>query len=211
MKESVRIALLLVLFSFLASCSVDGSEELSTSGIGDLPSAQCHLFGRALHEYAEVCSQDSEMLSSISDYVYARDLRSVDSIPGVDVSKLEAYLSDLVELSDGFLEAFGIKDVREYSAGDKLVLCTLLYADYMDQHTPTSRLRGGGITDNHYVDCALSALGIREITQLATDGVGAFVKRYGAKALLKSVAKVAGKSLSWVGWGLAAYDFVTCL
>lgn len=78
---------------------------------------------------------------------------------------------------------------------------------------------GGVYTDNLYIDCALDALSLGGAIQGGAyilesgfqKGVERYIKENGAKAALQMVGKTIGRSLSYVGWAMAAYDFITCI
>lgn len=58
-----------------------------------------------------------------------------------------------------------------------------------------------------FYDCALQAIGITAILELAQGGI----KKLGKKGALKVLKKVAAKYLGWVGAAYAIYEFADCM
>ncbi len=168
-------------------------------------------FAQALRGVAREYSSDELFLVNVFEHAHATDTRAMTSLGQEDEAKARALSEKLYDNADFLLNSLGFteKDLSESTQDEKMFLAVLLYAEHMDKNR--SVLRGGDITGNAYVDCALSALGIASITQFVSGSLENYAEKEGRKALLKAVAKAAGKTISWIGWGLVAYDFITCI
>lgn len=208
MSKKIIIAALVVC---LASCSVEKSElfgsDLHESSLSVNEEAKS--LGANLNSIATTLNNDSIMLNNFLKNDYQVETRGGIAINTSLENQAKRLTSGLVLQSDSFLRSLNLPDVNKLSDSEKVEVALLLYAEYMADHQIYTR--GGHITGNHYVDCALSALGIEEISQVASDGLIKYAKRVGAKTFLKTAAKFAGKTVSWVGWGIAACDFATCI
>ena len=207
MKE-MNSLLLGLLSIVLFSCNSNVEEDVQVPQKTNF-TTECVQFSKTLGNVADELNRDTALLNRMLHYRDVTETRGSCELPSEDKIKAEKINRLLIESSKRLLEQFKIKDTQDISDNDKVLLATLLYADYMDTHT--IKTRGGGISGNHYVDCALDALGIGGIGDIAKNGLNKYVAKYGTKALLKTVAKVAGKSVSAIGWGLAIYDFATCI
>lgn len=205
-----KILFLITMVGF-TSCSsyMEEGSDLTTC----TPEAQiqnlCINYAKSVHSVANQLSKDTITLNEY--YLYEEEVITRGAIQEnpVQVDSAKSLTSDLLDDSEKLLIAFNIKDVSTLNDSEKIELALLLYADYMERNQVTTR--GGAITGNHYVDCALSALGICEISGAARDGLIKYAQKAGGKALLKLTAKVAGKTVPYVGWALMAYDFYTCI
>lgn len=210
MKKLVFLALSIFTLYGVSSC---GKEELSKPALVEHhhSDVQFEQFGRSLQSVAEGYSEDQEFLRRVSDHVNTKGLRNQLPLSFSDASKAEALGQQYLEASERLLHELGLRDVNTLSSDEKVLVATLLYAEYKGLSGSSDKLRGGAITGNSYVDCALSALGIGELSDIASAGLLKYAERQGTKALLKTVAKFAGRSVSALGWGLAAYDFASCI
>ncbi len=208
MSKKIIIAALVVC---LASCSVEKSEQFSSNLYESSLSVneEAKSFGASLNSVATTLNNDSVMLNNFLYNDYQVETRGGVAINANLENQAKRLISGLVFQSDSFLRSLNLSDVNKLSDSEKVEVALLLYAEYMTDYKIYTR--GGKITGNHYVECALSALGITDISQIASDGLIKYAKRVGAKTFLKTAAKFAGKTVSWVGWGLVVYDFMTCL
>ena len=204
--NSLLLGLLSIVLFSCNSNVIEGDAQVSPKAN---ITTECVQFSKILGNVADELNSDTALLNHMQRYRDVTETRGSCKLLNEDKIKAEKINSLLIESSKRLLEQFKIKDIQDISDNDKVLLATLLYADYMDTHT--IKTRGGGISGNHYVDCALDALGIGGIGDMAKHGLSKYVERYGTKALLKTVAKFAGKSVSAIGWGLAIYDFATCV
>lgn len=199
----------ITLVNFTACNSEAITDEIATSQNANLM-VECENYGESLKQLVAGYDKDTTMLYKLYDYDFTLMTRGNVTLTEEEEKKVSEITAGVVESSEQILKAFDIKDAVNLTEEEKMVVAMLLYADYMDNHS-IAQTRGGAITGNHYVDCALSALGITALTDIASEGIENYVKKKGTKALLRTVGKFAGKSLSVVGWGLAAYDFATCV
>lgn len=128
--------------------------------------------------------------------------------------KTEMYAKSILQSTKGagieLLKSLNISsdEIATLSDDEIMTLSLLVYAE---SKKSTNQTRGGIITDEPFLNCAMTALGITSVTELIDGGITRLATRQGAKAALKTIAKAAGRTLSWVGWGLAVTDFVTCM
>lgn len=187
MKRTPILAFLLLSMT-ICSCSseneniaVDKSlkKELACAAMTD----SIRTFGLALNE-------DQEYLDSLYKYKYSRDSRvSFQTSPSFDY-RCADNLQPIMASAEEVLSAFDIEDIDQLTSDERTTLALLLYAEYLDKNK-NFILRGGNITNNHYVDCLLSALGIKELASIATNGMEHFIKKYGAKQAVKLDGKLA--------------------
>lgn len=209
-KLKTLFFLLIPLLGFVACTKEKPLEDRSLPESIERP-LSFQKFGQALRGVAKEYSSDEKFLVNMFEYAHATDRRAMKPLSQEDEVKARALSKTLYDNADILLNSLGFKekDLNQSSQDEKMLLAMLLYAEYMDRNGST--LRTGAITDNPYINCALSALGITDLTDLVSDGLEEYAKKKGKKALLKAIAKAAGKTMSWVGWGVAAYDFVTCI
>lgn len=206
-----NLILLLFLILGVASCSSNMEEEsnLTASVSEEQIQNLCINYASSVNSVADQLAKDTLMLNGYYKYEEEILTRGANIEDSKLVDSAKPLTSNLLENSEKLLIAFNIKDVSSLNDSEKIELALLLYADYMEQGQVTTR--GGNITGNHYVDCALSALGISEISNVAKNGLLKYAQKAGGKALLKLTAKFAGKTVPYVGWALMAYDFYTCV
>lgn len=193
----------------ISSCTQESHPQAKVTTEVTPPMA-LQTFSQSLKNLQAAFAQDEGFHTSIFQHVHQEGRRASAPLSLADQKKLNAIISEFTSKSDSFLRAFGIKDIAQLTTEERLVLSLLIYAD---NHKIAIRQepRGGAITDYPVVDCALSALGLSEATKWASGRLTDLASKAGGKALLKTVAKFAGKSLSTIGWALAAYDFATCM
>lgn len=62
-----------------------------------------------------------------------------------------------------------------------------------------------------WVDCLLEASGIAGLADMFNMGIKTFIKSYGVKGAAKILGKAAGRTIGWVGAGIAVFDFLDCM
>lgn len=204
--------MLLIALPFLMCNACSNFENLPDSTIHESDSRKmlaCKSMEQSLCKVGESLSEDSTLLNTLYS-LYDKNATRSENVHSAD-SCIEAQkiVDALDKSSEDVFTAFQVEDTDSLTANEKRIVALALYAEYMDQHEFTTR--GGTISGNHYVDCLTSALGIKELTKISKSGIEKYIKKYGAKKALKLMGKCAGKTLSYVGWGLAIYDFITCL
>lgn len=195
----------------LTSCNSDVANNLQEEPIASEKlnvALECDNFSKTLHGIVIELNRDTAYLNRLFDYDFAMTTRGNCTIKEGDMEKSEQIIKDLRIQSEKLLKAFEIKDLKQLTENEKMTLSILLYADYMNNRYTT---RGGHITNNQYVDCALTALGITGVSDMLKKGLLKYAQKEGGKAVLKVAAKTAGKAVAGVGWALAAYDFASCM
>lgn len=152
---------------------------------------------------------DTAFLDTLFTISEERECRGTYEPHSESEYKAKEMLSGLIKSSYELLATYEINDVDSLSDQETLAVALLLYADYMDNHPTLTR--GGSLSGNHYVDCILAAMGVKELSRVATDGITNYIAKYGTKDLVKVIGKFVGSKASYIGWGLTLYDFVTCV
>lgn len=210
MKAITNFIFISIMLFGLTSCNSevnDLAENKVPENVENI-SMECVEFSNSLKIAVDAFNKDTALLNKLFQYDYEISTRGTAGITHEEETKANEITNRLLTPSENLLSSFNIKDVQELSNEEKIALSILLYADFMDNSFKT---RGGDLTGNHYPDCALTALGIADLSDILKNGLSNYAKKKGGKALLKTIAKVAGKNLSYIGWGLTAYDFATCI
>lgn len=181
-------------------------------------------FENFLTKEAKILTNDG-INHSLFDMRSEANLSEINSIP---VERAAEFLNTLVYESLQVLKAFDFNDeeiVEEFGGLDSpLIFATAgailvakkeesLKTAYKERHLEYSLFNKAMAEQTIFrsygpvIDCALHALGIGGLGQIIATGI----ERAGARTILKTVAKVAGRSLGILGWTWAAIDYIDCL
>lgn len=161
----------------------------------------CSSDKEGVNEYAESVKEQTEFLGTTS---FLQKVHTTIIKPTRTVQAEEQVLSELVEHSSEYLRQNGFDYSEFFEEGDPRIAIVAMSLSKYDRLTSKSvdlrnrATRGVG-------NCVLEAVGIKGLL----DGS---IKRLGAKYAAKFIAKkVLSKAVPYLGWGIAAVDFASCM